>query len=468
MSTDRILGIQMSPISMLHEGAEHVYKLLSEEAGLNAVFTYCSTYQIPHWNRHETGNYATDHGVDPPDFDYRETRNTWFDPNPEYYGQAPFIRSDDAGKRFTDRDVFTEQLEQADKYGFKVFARALEAEYGCDVVPGWAQVCTVDCYGKTTHRPCPNHPGYQAFWVAVMEDLFKSYPNLAGFKFGAERPGPVALSMFNGKGHWYAKLRPDCFCPHCRARMENAGYDMERARQGYRKLYEYTWGLTEGSGDTRDGVFTRCMRILMEYPEIFAHNRLFLQGLEELHARLSGVVHNIKPDALFGLHIYQGATAWDFMHRAAIDFREMAEYVDFLKPVIYQSVAGPRFRKYIDSVKDGVFADFGPEFATELLYRIQGYTGPPYDELAEKGFDVDYVYQECKRCVEGLNGKALTLAGPGFDITGPSKLDTPERVFDTISACFEAGTDGLIVSREYDEMQRPHLQAVGKAIAKYC
>jgi len=461
-----IYGIQMSPISMLHEGVEHVYRLLRDEAGLNAVFTYCNTYQICRWARHQEGKLAADHGVDPPDFDYCDTRNTWFDPDPRYYGQSPFISSEDEGKLFTDRDVFTEQLEKADEYGFQVFARALEAEHGIDCIPGWAQVCTIDCYGQTTNRPCPNNPGYQAFWVAIVEDLFQSYPNLAGFKFGAERPGPLSLAMFNGKGHWYYGMFPDCFCPYCQERMTQRGIDVDRARDGYRKLSEYTRGLQEGSGDLRDGAFVRCFRILMEYPEIFAHNRLFLSGLEELHARLSGVIHRIKPSALFGLHIYQGATAWDFLHRAAVDFRDMARYVDFLKPVIYQTIAGARMIDYLDSIKEGVFADMGPEFALEFLYKVQGFQGPPHGEVKQKGFSVDYVYRETRRCVEGLDGRALTLAGPGFDIGGANSPDEPDRVYETVRACLDAGADGLIVSREYDEMKRRNLQAVGRALGK--
>jgi len=454
----------MSPISLLHEGVDHVFKLLREEAGLNAVFTYCSTYQIPFWNRHETGKFATDHGVEPPACDYVNTRQTWFDPDPKYYGRTPLFRSEDEGRVFADRDVFEEQLEAADRHGMQVFARALEAEAGAAVVPGWSNVVTIDCYGRATNRPCPNHPEYQAFWVAVMEDLFKSYPNLAGFKFGAERPGPLTLAMFNGHGFWYSKNRPDCFCKHCEERLSRKGIDFERARMGYQKLHAYALGLVDGISDRRDGALVGCLRILIQYPEILQHHRQFLVSLEELHARLAGVVHQVRPGGLFGLHIYQGATAWDFVHRATIDFREMGEYVDFMKPVIYQKTAGPRMRQYIDQVKEGAFSDLDPETLLQFLFQVQGFGGPSYEKLSEEGFDTDYVYQETKRCVEGLAGKALCLAGPGFDIGGPSEMDTEESVYDTIAACFAGGADGLIVSREYDEMKRSNLQAVGKAI----
>lgn len=463
-----ILGIQMSPISLLREGSDDVMGWLREEAGMNALFTYSSTYQIPHWERHLKGQLATDHGGPAADFDYAQTRQTWFDPDPRYYAGRRFRRSDDTGKLLLDRDVFSESFEAAERHGFRIFGRALEAEFGAHVIPGWAQLCTVDCYGAATHRPCPNHPEYRAFWASALEDLFKSYPNLAGFKFGAERPGPLFLAMFNGPGFWYWKLRPDCFCGHCCERMQSRKIDPERAREGSRRLYEYTRGLREGTADRRDGALTGCLRILIQYPETLAHHREFLMSLEDLHAWLSGIVHAVRAEALFGLHVYQPVTAFDFVHRATLDYRRMGEYVDFLKPVLYRHAAGPRMAEYLASVEDSVFSDFDPELLPTLLYSIHGFEGPPRHELREKGFDRSYVFNETKRCVDGLAGRALTLAGPGFDIGGPSRFDSPESVYESIAACFEAGADGLIVSREYDEMQRPHLQAVGRAIRDCC
>lgn len=466
VNKDRILGIQMSPISMLHEGSDYVYKLLSQEAGLNSVFIYCSTYQICNWNRNKKNQLSTDHGVAPPDFDYSDTRNTWFEPNPKYYKNSRYFRSEDDGRIFADRDVFQEALDNSEKYGFRVFARALEAEHGHLVIPGWQQISTIDCYGKPTYRPCPNNPDYQIFWMSVMEDLFKSYPQLSGMKMGSERPGPLSLALFRGP-YWYPQLLPDCFCKHCQARLREKGINPERSMEGFRKIVEYAEGLHSGSITRGDGVLVGALRIIGKYPEVIAHNREFLSGIDEFHAKLSGVIHTIKPEALFGLHIYQGATSWDFIHRATIDYKEMANYVDFLKPVIYESIAGPRMATFINSIKTGIFSDFDDSFILQMLYQIQGFTGPSFDKLSDDGFGYDYVYSETKRCVDALAGRALTLAGPGFDIGQPSEMDNPERVELMIKACFDAGADGLIVSREYDEMQRKNLQAVGRAIGKY-
>jgi hypothetical protein len=466
MKRDCILGIQMSPISMLHEGCDNVYKLLSGEAGLNSVFIYCSTYQICNWERNKKGCLASDHGVLPPDFDYSDTRNTWFEPNPKYYKNSPFFRSEDEGRIFADRDVFREALESAEKYGFRVFARALESEYGHLVIPGWQQIATVDCYGKPTYRPCPNNPDYQRFWGAAMEDLFKSYPRLAGMKMGSERPGPLSLAVFRGP-FWYSKLLPDCFCPHCQKKLREKGIDPERSRAGFRELVEYAELFHSGSMKRGDGALVGALRILGKYPEVLAHNREFLRSIDEFHAGLSGIIHTIKPDALFGLHIYQGATSWDFIHRATIDYEDMVHYIDFLKPVIYEAIAGPRMVNFINSIKTGIFSDFDEEMILQMLYHIQGFKGPSFKNLSKEGFGYDYAYSETKRCVDALAGRALTLAGPGFDIGQPSEMDSPERVERMIDACFAAGADGLIVSREYDEMQRKHLQAVGKAVQKY-
>jgi hypothetical protein len=87
------------------------------------------------------------------------------------------------------------------------------------------------------------------------------------------------------------------------------------------------------------------------------------------------------------------------------------------------------------------------------------------DELARKGFSPDYVYRETKRCVASANGKTKIYSGIGFDIPG-SPPDDPDKIYQATIKAFEAGAGGIVVSREYEEMRVPHLQAVGRAIRR--
>jgi hypothetical protein len=82
------------------------------------------------------------------------------------------------------------------------------------------------------------------------------------------------------------------------------------------------------------------------------------------------------------------------------------------------------------------------------------------------GLSPDYVYREVKQCVEGVGGRIPVYAGVGFDIPtdgNPMKSDA-EKVHRATYRAFEAGASGLIVSREYDEMRIPNLEAVGRAL----
>jgi len=40
----------------------------------------------------------------------------------------------------------------------------------------------------------------------------------------------------------------------------------------------------------------------------------------------------------------------------------------------------------------------------------------------------------------------------------------PQKVYECVLKSFEAGAAGIVVSREYEEMRVPNLQAVGRAM----
>ena len=40
----------------------------------------------------------------------------------------------------------------------------------------------------------------------------------------------------------------------------------------------------------------------------------------------------------------------------------------------------------------------------------------------------------------------------------------PEKIYQCVRKAFEAGADGIVVSREYEEMRLPNLKAVGRAM----
>lgn len=89
---------------------------------------------------------------------------------------------------------------------------------------------------------------------------------------------------------------------------------------------------------------------------------------------------------------------------------------------------------------------------------------PPeaFDQPKVGGFGAQYVGFETRRAVEACAGRVPVWAGIGFDVIDGE--DDPETIYRCTKAAFDNGGDGLLVSREYHEMQMPHLEAVGKAV----
>ena len=62
--------------------------------------------------------------------------------------------------------------------------------------------------------------------------------------------------------------------------------------------------------------------------------------------------------------------------------------------------------------------------------------------------------------------KTKIYTGIGFDVPwGNHHIDAdPEAVYQCVRKAFEAGANGIVVSREYEEMRVPNLKAVGRAM----
>ena len=460
----KFMGVQLGSHSVFDEGADRCLDLLQETAGINAVFAYSTTYQGFAKGR-SLGALAADHGVAPKLPSARNLTDVWFQPHEQYYAgtilrhRRPAPTEDYAG-----RDVLAELVEPCRKRGMKLYARILEGHGArlASTMDNWPKILTIDVYGRPTALPCWNNPDYRNWWLSTVEDLFKSYP-LDGFKYGAERSGPLPNLFANGDV-------PGCFCAHCCARGREKGINVERARQGFQQLYEFISGLRAGKDVPADGALVTVLRILLRYPEILAWEYQWHQAKEEVARQMYGTIKLINPQAQVGWHIYHWV-GWQAIYRAEMDYAEMVSYSDWLKPVVYHDIAGPRIRNmHIGRLHTSVLKDMSEEQSLGLLYAIMGYDAkkePGLDELDSKGLSPDYVYRETKRCVDAVEGKIPVYPGVGFDIPGHDGEHFPsdtETLYRATYRAFEAGAKGLIVSREYDEMRVENLRAVGRAV----
>jgi hypothetical protein len=75
----------------------------------------------------------------------------------------------------------------------------------------------------------------------------------------------------------------------------------------------------------------------------------------------------------------------------------------------------------------------------------------------------DYVYRETRHSVLSAEGKTKIYPGIGFNVPGGAP-EQPETVYQAVIKAYAAGADGIVASREYEEMTVPNLRAVGRAV----
>lgn len=460
---DKFVGIQVGPQALYDEGIDNALDLMQETAGVNALFAFTHTYYGA--NNRAAEVLAPDHGITQQDERGRKLPGLWVTHHDEHFrGTSLRHKRSTPDYDYWDRDILADLAEPARKRGMKLYARFLEPHQrrSMQFIDNWSQVLAIDVYGRIHATPCFNNPDYKNFWIATTEDLFKTYP-LDGLQYGSERCGPLSRVLF-----WNDV--PTCFCNHCVARGKERGINTDKARQGFQVLYEYVQGLKAGKESPVDGALPVFLRIILQYPEILAWEQMAHESKEDLAKQLYGTVKVIRPDAEFGIHVDHQESTWDIFQRAEIDYAEMVKYCDFLKPIAYHDIAGPRIKNwYLGEMHSSFMRDASLENMLASFYDIMGYdkkVEPAYDELETKGLSVDYVYRLTRRLVEGVGNQIPVYPGIGFDVPKENRHfpADPADVCKAVEKAFEAGAAGIVLSREYDEMRLNSLKAVGQAL----
>ena len=141
-----------------------------------------------------------------------------------------------------------------------------------------------------------------------------------------------------------------------------------------------------------------------------------------------------------------------------------------IKFIAYHDVLGPRVRWwYLERLHRTVLGELSLQESLNLYYDLFGYdkkSEPKLEELDKKGFSPEYVFRETKRSVASAAGKTKIYAGIGFDVPWGNATfpGNPEDVYQSVHKAFDAGANGIVVSREYEEMRVPNLRAVGRAM----
>jgi hypothetical protein len=330
-------------------------------------------------------------------------------------------------------------------------------------VPGVKEVAEVDLQGRKTGTLCLFHPDVRAFWTGLVTDLCKSY-DIDGVLFFNERNGPLLNALGASHAQSIASSRVTCFCEHHQRAARAQGIDFERVRQGYQKLDQFVQAALKDQRPS-DGYFVEFWRLLTEWPEILAWNRLFDVGKHQVLAEINAAVKAVRKDLQVGFHI-EHVNSFNPIFRATRSYAELATKADFLKVVVYNNCGGERYAHFIRNVGSTVFRDVPKEELLRFNNHLLNYgEEAKLDDLAAAGLSADYVFRETQRAIAGAQGKCKIL--PGIDIGIPtganSRKASPDDTYAAVAAGLKAGADGVILSRKYSEMQLANLAAAGRA-----
>jgi hypothetical protein len=451
--TSTVVAIPISVAPLARRELDPMFNDMRTRAGVNALFTFIYTHEphragVPPAGFHG-GNYAR--------------------PHMQFYHDIPLTLADMTAPEFGGVDVLERVIPVARKHGIRVFPFILEDNsLPAAVKADWEKLYEVDHHGRRTTGhpggPCFNNPGYQNFTLGLVEDYARSY-DIGGLMWGSERQSGLLNTLGISQSRGQDPGKTTCFCEFCLKKGRDHGIDVERARQGFDVVEAFVRGSRSGQSP-RDGYFTTFWRLLLKYPEVLAWENLWVTSRHELQTAIYRKVKSVNPALQVGWHVWQNVSFSPFQ-RAEENLSDLAGFSDFLRPALYNNVAGERFVTFVNDARESCFGDLPPETTRYVLCSQLNYTEASYDQLAAKGFSADYVERETQRSVEALVNHPVQI-WPGVDIDVPVGANqshcTPESVARAVKAAFKGGAKGIILSRNYVEMKPENLSGAGNAL----
>ncbi len=462
-ATPKMIGIQVGSVSFTDEGVEPVLDIFQEKGAINTIFLTTFTHSRGLGGRQIPGQPFPDHGKQESDENTYHGGN-FATPHAEFYKNnvLKIPHAPDHGGL----DIVATVLPAAKKRGMKLFC-TLEDVFRADV-PGVSEVAEIDLQGRRA-APflCLYHPEVRAFWTGLATDLCKSY-DMGGLLLLNERNGPLLNALGASHTQSIVSDRVTCFCEFHQKAAREHGINFDRAREGYRKLNEF---VQAALADKRpnDGYFVEFWRLLVEYPEIIAWDRLFDEAKHQVLAEINAAAKSVRKELQVGFHI-EHVNSFNPIFRATRRYDELAQKADFLKVVVYNNCAGERYANFLRNIGSTVFRDVPKDELLAFNNRLLNYEHEAgFADLAAAGLSPDYVARETKRAIAGVQGKCKIL--PGIDIGIPtaatSRKASPDDTYAATKAALTAGADGLIFSRKYSEMRLANLAAGGRAVKEF-
>jgi len=461
---DKFVGIQIGPVSFTDEGVDHVLDTLQERVGVNVLFLGTVS-----WLGLKIGRSISwkldgwpDHGVSEP---IELQGGSYLNYRPEYYTNTfidNFRATDEAMK---DKDILDMVIPGARERKMKVMPELMEplfkyAGHGsANNVPiqNLPQCLEVDHLGRVSSEPCLENPAYRKWWHSIVEDHCRNY-DIDGIMWCNERQSPLDR-LISG-------MAPTCFCRHCAQSLNMNGIDVERTREACAELHGFFQRARSGTPFV-DGALIEFLRVLLENPEILLLERHWLRRNKDLDRELYGITKWCNPDLEFGLNVWN-RNHFNPIRKAQWPWAEVVDYADWVKPITYQHQAGQIYVKEMTDFHMSVLRDFTPQEFTPSMYKILGIDETAWDDLVSTGMGAkSYVGGQCRATVEALDGKLPVVMGVGVDaprVCEDQAKCTPEIVYQSVLATYEAGGVGVIFSPNYASMNLRNLDGAARAL----
>jgi hypothetical protein len=454
-ASEKMIGIQISAISFVDEGVNKVLDILQERGQVNALFLSTFTYDGGTGGRQVKSRPLPDHGKQ--EYDNFHGGN-FATPHPQFYTDTIF--TDTKAPDHGNLDILEAVLPETKKRGIKVYAWNYNI-FRTDT-PHVEELEEVDYDGKRRATCCAYNPNYRDFVLGLTRDHCTSY-DIDGVMWGAEQQGP--LNNLIGANTWDHPAT--CFCQYHRQAAKDRGIDVDRAIAGYKRLGQFITQARAGERPT-DGYFVQFWRIMVDYPEILAWEKLWNDGKNSTYKGIYDTAKSVRPELQVGFHIWHTNSFSPFF-RAEQDFERYSHYADFIKPVLYNNCAGPRYATHIEHVQKTIFHDVPKEQVFSLYNELLNYGEMSLASIPTSGLSADYVLRETRRSLEAVKGQCKIY--PGIDIDIPTnhgeKETAPEDVHDATLAAFNAGAEGVVFSRKYSEMRLANLSGGGTAVKEF-
>lgn len=445
----KMIGIQIGAVSFIDEGINKVLDIVQERGQVNTLFLATFSYGRGIAGRQLQGFPFPDHGKQEYDLDYHG--GNFATPHPQFYKDT--VLKETKAPDYGNWDILEKVIPETRKRGMKVYAWN-EDQWNWKI-PNIQKLQEYNLNMEISPNVCDYNPDYRNFITGLTRDHCSSY-DIDGIMWGSERQGPLNNALVGS--------RVACFCPFHQKAAKERGINVERAVEGFKKLVDYSTK-AKGGERPRDGYFVEFWRIMTEYPEILAYEKLWTDGNKTTHSEIYKAAKAVKPQVQVGFHIYHNISFNPF-YRAEKAYDQLL-YADFLKPVMYNICGGSRYANYIRSIGSTIFRDLSNDMTLEINNSFQNYANvPSLSELHIKGLPPDYVFRETKRALDSVNGKVKIYSGIEIDIPAvpENKQTSPEDVKASTMAALNAGAEGVIFSRKYSEMFLANISGGGDAV----